>query len=161
NKREASLSAIVRTTLANLESREGILRKELDFLNERKRKGSNAFTFDEWKSILDEEANVSLQIQSIQGRREKIGQTQTKADELVAEISRMSEERQSWNSANIAREAIDAQAAFSNGDFRKAKDLLFKRAAAGITETAEANFWLGRISELEANFENAERYYQS
>src|SRR5262249_4569146 len=76
NKREASLSAIVRTTLANLESREGILRKELDFLNERKRKGSNAFTFDEWKSILDEEANVSLQIQSIQGRREKIGQTQ-------------------------------------------------------------------------------------
>jgi tetratricopeptide (TPR) repeat protein len=161
NKREAALSAIVRSTLANLESREGILRKELDSLNERKRKGASAFTFDEWKSISDEEANVSLQIQSIQGRREKIGQTQTQADELVAEISRMSEEGQSWTSPNISREAIDAQAAFSAGDFGKAKDLLSKRAKTGITETAEANFWLGRISELEADFENAERYYQS
>jgi tetratricopeptide (TPR) repeat protein len=155
-----ALSAIVENVKSGLDAKEASLRSHLRDIGQKKKMEAAALTFTEWKALQDEEALTVSQLQTIEGRKAKVDDIKTQASAIVVEIGRISQDRPSEMSEGIKRQAMDAQAALASGDLTKAQELFQSLANKGTQQTAEAFFWLGRVSELKGEYTEARESYQ-
>jgi tetratricopeptide (TPR) repeat protein len=161
NKQLAALSAIVENVKIELDTKERLFRHELDALVEKKRLQGGVMSFTEWKQLEAQEIATQTQLQTIQERKGRIENIKTQAGAIVDEVSKISKGVGIEYSSEIRGRATEAEAAFSAGDLIKAQELFRTMAKSGTDQTADANFWLGRLSELRADFAGAQRYYQT
>lgn len=152
-----AIAAIVETTNAQLAREESELLARLRAVAERKMRESAALSFSEWRELTESESALASQIGAIQQRKLRMQDTKTQVEAVINEVKRLTQRNED---SGVRRQATEAEEALSHGDLAKAHDLFRTLAAAGEAQTASANFWLGRISEIKADYSSAQQYYQ-
>jgi tetratricopeptide (TPR) repeat protein len=153
-------SALYDTAKKQLEEKEDALNADLKKLAERKIREQAVLTFADWKEITTSEELTRAQLLAIEDRKMHMENIKTRAKAVVDEINLLASSGEPGNNAEVRKQASDAQSAFSQGDLNKAGVLFQGLARAGQEQTADANFWLGRLSELQANYPEARSYYR-
>ncbi|MGK7057861.1 tetratricopeptide repeat protein [Bradyrhizobium sp. 1050_B9_N1_2] len=156
---QRTISEIVDKTTNRLKEQEEYLHRQLAAVADKKRREASTLTFTEWKSLSEAEASMSNQIQSIQVRLVRIEDTTTRAKALSDEIDRIAKQATSNDNEEIKDRANAARSALSTGDLSKSAELFSALKAEQSKKAANADFWLARISELQADFVQAEQKY--
>jgi tetratricopeptide (TPR) repeat protein len=158
HRTNTAYQAIVETARTELSRKEAELQTELKSVADQKVREAAVLSFSDWKTLTETEERLASQIATIQERRMRMQDAASQAQAIVSEI-RLLTQAAAGTTAEVRRQALDAEAALWKGDLEKAQDLFRLVAQSGVNQTASANFWLGRVSELKADFTGAREAY--